>query len=113
VCIANGVLASHWQHLPGQATWLVCEAGASGERRYYITNHPPDTVRRMPVRAIKACCGCVQAHQHLKNEAGMGHSEGRSWLGLDHHALLTMVAFIYLQHRRVAGTSKAGKKGGS
>jgi len=63
----------------------------------------------MLVRTIKACWRCEQAHQHLKNEANLGHSERRSWLGLHHHALLTMVAFIYLRHRRVASTSQAKK----
>ncbi|MET0964659.1 MAG: IS701 family transposase, partial [Noviherbaspirillum sp.] len=27
-----------------------------------------------------------------------------------HHALLTMIAFSYLQHRRLASASQAGKK---
>jgi SRSO17 transposase len=94
VCIADGVLASHWQHLPSQAAWLVCEARSSGERKYYFTNHPPNTPRRKLVRAIKARWACEQAHQQLKDELGLDHYEGRSWLGLHHHALLTMMAFI-------------------
>jgi SRSO17 transposase len=50
VCVADGVLASHWQHLPGQPAWLVCEARSSGERKYYFTNHPPNTPRRTLAR---------------------------------------------------------------
>jgi hypothetical protein len=69
VCIADGVLASHWQHLPGQAAWLVCEARFSGERKYYLTSHPPDTPRRTLVRAIKARWACEQAHQQLKRHS--------------------------------------------
>ena len=110
VCVADGVLASHWQHLPGQAAWLVCEARSSGERKYYFTNHPPNTPRRTLVRAIKARWACEQAHQQLKDELGLDHYEGRSWLGLHHHALLTMMAFTYLQHRRLLSASQAGKK---
>jgi hypothetical protein len=41
VCVADGILASHWQHLLGQVAWLVCEARSSGERKYYFTNYPP------------------------------------------------------------------------
>ena len=59
VRIADGMLISHGQHLPGQAAWLVCEARSSGERKYYFTNHPPDTPRRTLVRAIKARWGCT------------------------------------------------------
>lgn len=113
VCVADGVLASHWQHLPGQAAWLVCEARSSGERKYYFTNHPPNTPRRTLVRAIKARWACEQAHQQLKDELGLDHYEGRSWLGLHHHALLTMMAFTYLQHRRLASHLQAGEKNSS
>ena len=113
VCVADGVLASHWQHLPGQAAWLVCEVRSTGERKYYFTNHPADTPRRTLVRAIKARWACEQAHQQLKDELGLDHYEGRSWLGLHHHALLSMMAFGYLQHRRLASALQAEKKTGS
>ena len=56
----------------------------------------PNTPRRTLVRAIKARWACEQAHQQLKDELGLDHYEGRSWLGLHHHALLTMIAFTYL-----------------
>ena len=112
VRVADGTLVSHGQHLPGQAAWLVCEARSSGERKYYFTNHPADTPRRTLVRAIKARWACAQAHQQLKDELGLDHYEGRSWLGLHHHALLTMIAFGYLQHRRLAIALQAGKKSG-
>ena len=112
VCVADGDLISHGQHLPGQAAWLVCEARSTGERKYYFTNHPTNTPRRTLVRAIKARWACEQAHQQLKDELGLDHYEGRSWLGLHHHALLTMIAFSYLQHRRLASALQAGKKTG-
>lgn len=110
---ADGILASHWQHIPRQAAWLVCEAHSSGERKYYFTNHPPGTPRRTLVRAIKACWACEQAHPQLKDELGLDHYEGRSWLGLHHHALLTVMAFTYLQHRCLLCASQAGKEIGS
>lgn len=112
VRVADGVLIPHGQHLPGQAAWLVCEVRSSGERKYYFTNHPADTPRMTLVRAIKARWACEQAHQQLKDELGLDHYEGRSWLGLHHHALLSMIAFGYLQHRRLASALQAGKKMG-
>ena len=44
---------------------------------------------------------CEQAHQQLKEELGLDHFEGRSWGGLHHHALLTQIAFAFLQHLRL------------
>ena len=88
----------------------MCEARSSGERKYYFTNHPTNTPRRTLVRAIKARWSGEQAHQQLKDELGLDHFEGRSGLWLHHHALLTMIAFTYLQHRRLASALQAGKK---
>jgi SRSO17 transposase len=48
---------------------------------------------------IKARWVCEQAHQQLKEELGLDHFEGRSWHGLHRHALMTMIAYAFLQHR--------------
>jgi SRSO17 transposase len=82
---------------------------STGERKYYFTNHPADTPRMAVVRAIKARWACEQAHQQLKDQLGLEHYEGRSWLGLHHHALLAMRAFGYLQHGRLDSVLQAGK----
>ena len=63
----------------------------------------------MLAATIKARWACEQAHQQLKEELGLDHFEGRSWTGLHRHALMTMLAFAFLQHRRLA-TAKRGKK---
>ena len=52
---------------------------------------------------------CEQAHQQLKEELGLGHFEGRSWRGLHRHALLTLIAYLFLQHLRLRA-AKEGKK---
>ena len=62
------------------------------------------------VRAIKARWSCEQVHQQLKDELGLDHFEGRSWLGLHHHALLSMMAFAYLQHHRLLQAAQSGEK---
>jgi SRSO17 transposase len=38
----------------------------------------------------------------MKEELGLDHFEGRSWQGLHRHALMTMIAYAFLQHRRLA-----------
>ena len=75
---------------------------SSGERKYYLSNLPPRTSLRALVGAIKARWVCEQAHQQLKGELGLGHFEGRSWTGLHRHALMTCIAFAFLQHLRLA-----------
>jgi len=56
---------------------------------------------------IKARWICEQAHQQLKEKLGLDHFEGRSWQGLHRHALMTMIAYAFLQHRRL---TQVGRK---
>ena len=58
---------------------------------------------------IKARWICEQAHQQMKEELGLDHFEGRSWQGLHRHALMTMIAYAFLQHRRLAATAPKKK----
>jgi SRSO17 transposase len=97
------------QHLPGEDAWVVGERRASGETKYYLSNLPADTGLKALAATIKARWVCEQAHQQLKEELGLDHFEGRSWTGLHRHALMTMLAYAFLQHRRLDAV-KRGKK---
>ena len=97
------------QHLPGEQAWLIGEHRASGERKYYLANLPAKTDLRTLAATIKARWVCEQAHQQLKEELGLDHFEGRSWQGLHRHALMTMIAYAFLQYRRLA-TARRKKK---
>ncbi len=101
VRVADGPVTARGQHLPGEEAWLVCERRTSGERKYYLTNHPAEVALEALAGAIKARWVCEQAHQQLKDELGLDHFEGRSWLGLHHHALMTLIALCFLQHLRL------------
>ncbi len=89
------------QHLPGEEVWVVGERRSTGERKYYLSNLPADTSLKQLATAIKARWVCEQAHQQLKEELGLDHFEGRSWTGLHRHALMTMIAYAFLQSRRL------------
>ena len=95
------------QHLPGDEAWLIGEHRASGEKKYYLANLPAEMDLRGLAATIKARWVCEQAHQQLKEELGLDHFEGRSWHGLHRHALMTMIAYAFLQHRRL---TKVGRK---
>jgi SRSO17 transposase len=97
------------QHMPGQEVWLIGEHRASGEKKYYLANLPAKTDLHTLSATIKARWVCEQAHQQLKEELGLDHFEGRSWQGLHRHVLMTMIAYAFLQHRRLA-TARRKKK---
>src|SRR5207302_9815168 len=97
------------QHLPGDEVWLIGEHRMSGEKKYYLANLPAATNLRTLAAIIKARWICEQAHQQMKEELGLDHFEGRSWQGLHRHALMTMIAYAFLQHRRLAATARKKK----
>ena len=110
VRVGDGPVWGNNRHLPGKEAWLVGEWRTSGERKYYLSNLAPGTSLRALAAAIKARWVCEQAHQQLKGELGLGHFEGRSWTGLHRHALMTCVAYAFLQHLRLAGHHPAGRE---
>ena len=114
VRVGDGPITRPSRHLPGEEVWPVGEWRGSGERKYYLSNLPPGTPLRTlaAAAAIKARWVCEQAHQQLKQELGLGHFEGRSWTGLHRHALMTCVAFAWLQHLRLKAARGRGEKAG-
>ncbi len=52
----------------------------------------------------------VGVARQFKAELGLGHFEGRSWTGLHRHALMTCIAFTYLQHLRLAGHRRTRRR---
>ena len=101
------------QAVPGEEeVWLVGERRSTGEQKYYVSNLPGNATIKMLAAAIKARWVCEQAHQQLKEELGLDHFEGRSWAGLHRHALMTMIAYAFLQSRRLkaAGRKKKNRR---
>lgn len=100
------------QAMPGDEVWLVGERRSTGEQKYYVSNLPADATIKRLAAAIKARWICEQAHQQLKEELGLDHFEGRSWTGLHRHALMAMIAYAFLQSRRLkaAGRKKKGSQ---
>jgi len=101
VRIADGPPMRHGQHLPGDELWLVCEHRSTGERKYHLSNLPADTPLERLAALLKARWVCEQAHQQMKEELGLDHLECRSWRAVEHHSLLIMMAFLFLQQLRL------------
>src|SRR6202165_604464 len=108
---SDAVLVIDDTALPKKGTHSVGvgEHRMSGEKKYYLANLPAKTDLRTLAATIKARWICEQAHQQLKEELGLDHFEGRSWQGLHRHALMTMIAYAFLQHRRLK-TARREKK---
>src|SRR5262245_37834400 len=105
----RGIRGKTRQCVPGEEVWLVGEHRASGEKKYYLANLPEKTNLRTLAETIKGRWICEQAHQQLKEELGLDHFEGRSWQGLHRHALMTMIAYAFLQFRRLAAAKRKKK----
>ncbi len=102
VRVADGPTNAEDTRLPGDdEVWLIGEWRDSGEKKYYLSNLPKLTSLRRLAATVKARWSCEQVHQQLKQDLGLGDFEGRSWTGLHRHALMTCIAFAYLQHRRL------------
>lgn len=118
VRIADGhqhrALDSRVQCMPGEEeVWLVGERRSTGERKYYVSNLPADAPLKRLAATIKARWVCEQAHQQLKEELGLDHFEGRSWTGLHRHTLMTMIAYAFLQSRRLTAAGRKKKSPGT
>ena len=115
--IADGhkhrMLDDRMQCMPGDEVWLVGECRSTGEQKYYVSNLPADASLKMLAATIKARWVCEQAHQQLKEELGLDHFEGRSWTGLHRHALMTMIAYAFLQSRRLKAAGRKKKNRGT
>jgi len=107
------MLDNRMQCMPGDEVWLVGERRSTGEQKYYVSNLPADATLKALATAIKARWICEQAHQQLKEELGLDHFEGRSWTGLHRHALMTMIAYAFLQSRRLKAAGRKKKSRGT
>jgi SRSO17 transposase len=75
---------------------LVCRNPLTGETKYFLSNAPPKT----PVKTLLAVAfsrwpieRCFEDH---KGELGLTHWEGRHWIGLKRHLILTAVSYLFL-----------------
>lgn len=106
VLVADGDAIAPGVRLPGREVWLVCEWRQTGEKKYYFSSLGRRASRRRLAGQIKGRWACEQGHQQMKEELGLDHFEGRGWLGLHHHLLLTMMALAFLQSLRLAEAKK-------
>jgi SRSO17 transposase len=86
---------------PG-ARWLLCERSlADDARKYYLLNLDDTATLTELVRLVRSRWPIEQQYRELKDELGFDHFEGRSYRGWTHHAVLSAIAFTFLQLERL------------
>ena len=82
--------------------WLAIEwpEAEAEPTRYWLSTLPEDIPFDRLVDAIKLRWRIERDYQELKQEAGLGHYEGRGWRGFHHHATLCIAAYGFLISER-------------
>lgn len=80
---------------PGKERWLLIEKRGD-EHKYFLASHDgaanPGELMKLAHQRWKV----EQGYQQLKEELGLDHFEGRSWLGFNHHVTLCFMAYAFL-----------------
>jgi SRSO17 transposase len=88
-----------------EQVWLIIERRKKGkcnfELRYFFSNLPQEHPTIEMVRLFHERYWIEQGYQQLKEELGLDHHEGRSWIGWRRHVLLVFIAYGYLTHLRL------------
>ncbi len=83
---------------PHKKLWLLVEWPESEKEpiKYFFCDLPETYTLRRLVRLAKCRWKIERDYQQLKEELGLDHYEGRSWIGWHHHATLVMMAHAFL-----------------
>jgi SRSO17 transposase len=88
-----------------EEVWLIIERRQKDKRefelRYYFSNMPQNMPTLEMIRLMHERFWIEQGYQQLKEELGLDHHEGRSWIGWHRHVLLVFLAFGYLTLQRI------------
>ena len=88
-----------------EEVWLIIERrhkeNGQFELRYYFSNMPQNMPTLEMVRLFHERFWIEQGYQQLKEELGLDHHEGRSWIGWHRHVLLVFLSFGYLTQLRL------------
>jgi len=74
--------------------------GEAEPTKYWFSTLPENISFRALVNFAKLRWRIERDYQELKQEVGLGHYEGRGWLGFHHHATLCIAAYGFLISER-------------
>lgn len=70
------------------------------EIKYFVSNAPPETTVSTLLLVGFSRWRVERCFEDQKGEVGLDHYEGRSWLGLKRHLVLTAVSYLFLAKAR-------------
>ncbi len=88
---------------------LVCDHPLTDERKYFISNAPAETPLKKLLQVAFSRWPIERCFEDQKGEVGLSHWEGRKWVGLQRHLILTSVSHLFLA---MACQKLRGKKSG-
>lgn len=85
---------------------------STAEVKYFVTNATPEPLSRVLAVAFRRAT-IEHTFRVAKSEAGLTHYEGRQWVGLVRHLVLTLVVlgFVSVHTDRLRGEKPAGDDG--
>jgi SRSO17 transposase len=113
-CARLRVRAAHrdyWRSEQRAQQWLLIEwpQGASEPLKYFLSTAPQEATMEQLVYVTKMRWRIERDYQELKQEFGLGHYEGRGWIGFHHHASLSIAAYGFLVAERLRSTPAVKK----
>jgi len=93
---------------PRREEWLLIEwpEGEADPAGYWVSNLPEDIALEALVRYAKLRWFIENDYRQLKEELGLDHFEGRSWIGWNRHVTLTVLAYAFLLTERLRRQKK-------
>lgn len=89
------------QGLPtGPYHLLVCNNPLTGEMKYFVSNAPPNAAVKRLLKVAFSRWPIERCFEDQKGEVGLTHWEGRRWIGLKRHLILTAVSYLFLATAR-------------
>jgi hypothetical protein len=82
--------------------WLLADwpSGEPQPRKYWLSTDPEDVSLQDLVQLAELRWRIDRDCQDMKSELGLGHFEGRNWLGFHHHGTFCIAAYAFLAAER-------------
>ena len=93
----------YWRSQMRPEQWLLIEwpDGDKEPLKYFLSTAPEQATIEQLVFVAKMRWRIERDYQELKQEFGLGHYEGRGWVGFHHHATLSIAAYGFLMAERL------------
>ena len=91
----------YWRTVPRPPEWLIIEWPSTEARpKFWLSSLDASTPPTELVRLAHLRWRVERDYEELKQELGLGHFEGRGWIGFHHHGALCIAAYAFLMAER-------------